>query len=264
MTHHAITPRSPGVDLDAPLPRLWFGDNVFATHLVNGLNLLFPAGERFFVRSVKHYLDRVDDESLRAQIKGFFGQEGRHAKEHERVFERLEEQGFAVRPFLRAYEWFAYGVVERVSPPAIRLAATAACEHYTALLAEQALARDLLDLAHPTMRALLKWHAAEEIEHRAVAYDVLARVDPRYRTRVAGFAIASIMRGGFWLLGFATLIAQDEARARLAADSRAARNRPRAKRFARGIRDYLRRDFHPSQRPLDALAAGYLQQAGLA
>ena len=63
--------RSPGVDVSG-VPRHWFGGNVVATHVANGVNLLFPAGERFFVRSVHHYLDRIDDEHLRARVKGFF------------------------------------------------------------------------------------------------------------------------------------------------------------------------------------------------
>src|ERR1700722_19895873 len=99
-----LRPRSPGVDLDAPVPRHWFGGNVVATHVVNGVNLLFPAGERFFVRSVNHYKDRVTDPLLRAQIKGFFAQEGRHAHEHERVFRLLADQGYDVDGFLRVYE----------------------------------------------------------------------------------------------------------------------------------------------------------------
>src|SRR5271170_5227027 len=154
-------PRSPGVDLDAPVPRHWFGGNVVATHVANGVNLLFPAGERFFVRSVNHYLDRVTEPLLRAQIKGFFGQEGRHAKEHERVFRLLEEQGYDIARFLDLYERVAYGVIERLAPPALRLATTAACEHFTAILAESALRDRVLAHAHPTMQALLLWHASE-------------------------------------------------------------------------------------------------------
>lgn len=263
-------PRSPGLDLDAPLPRHWFGGNVAATHVANGVNLLFPAGERFFVRSVRHYLDRVDDPLLRAQVKGFFGQEGRHAKEHEDLFRALERQGYDVARFLALYERVAYGIIERVAPPSLRLATTAACEHFTALLAENALRLRILDAAHPTLRALLLWHAAEEIEHRAVAFDVLARVAPGYGLRVAGLAMATACLGGFWALGTMHLLAQerDVGLARVASDFRAMRAMRRARGdtgvFARGLRDYLRRDFHPSQADLDALASEYLASAGLA
>jgi len=259
--------RAPGVDLDAPVPRHWFGGNVFATHVANGVNLLFPAGERFFVRSVNHYLDRVKSPLLRAQIKGFFGQEGRHAREHERFFRQLEAQGYDVTRFLRLYERVAYDVIERVAPPALRLSATAACEHFTAIMAEHALRNGLLAEAHPSVRELLLWHASEEIEHRAVAFDVLQEVSPSYAVRVAGMAVAAACLSGFWLLATAMLLAQerDVSLARLGRDRRAARaERRRHEVFLPGMREYLRRDFHPSQKDLDGLAATYLASVGLA
>jgi predicted metal-dependent hydrolase len=262
-------PRSPGVDLDAPVPRHWFGGNVVATHVANGLNLLFPAGERFFVRSVNHYLDRVTDPLLRAQIKGFFGQEGRHAKEHERVLRLLEEQGYDVTRFLNLYERIAYGVIEKLAPPALRLATTAACEHFTAIMAENVLREGLLAGAHPTMRALLLWHASEEIEHRTVAFDVLRLVSPSYAMRVAGLALATLCLGGFWLCATAMLLRQEVATgdvggARLRSDWLVARRERRTSNvFVVGIREYLRPDFHPSRKDLDGLAARYLASVGL-
>lgn len=262
------TPRVPVLDFDGKVPRHWFGGNVFATHLVNGLNLLFPAGERFFVRSVHHYLDRLTDGELRARARGFFGQEGRHAREHERFFVELEAQGYDIRRFVGAYQAISYHVIERLSPPPLRLATTAACEHFTAILAEAALSQRLLDFAHPTMRRLLLWHAAEELEHRSVAFDVLAEVAPSYAWRVAGLALATACLGGFWLAATGALLAQerDLPRGRLRDDWQRARAHgegPGAL-FRRGIREYLRRDFHPSGRPLDRLASDYLTSVGLA
>lgn len=269
-------PRSPGLPLDERMPRYWFANNVFATHLVNGANLLFPAGERFFVRSVHHYLDRVKDPHLRAQVKGFFGQEGRHAKEHERQFALLRDEGFPVDQILEWYERFAYGFVEKIAPSELALATTAACEHFTAIMAENALGTDILKNAHPTMRALLLWHAAEEIEHRAVAFDVLTEVNPSYALRMAGLTTATMLLGSFWLIGMSVLLATDPEvdGGRLLRDFRAAKQarlerNPEAKGtvrdvFVRGIREYLRRDFHPSQSDIDALANTYLESAGLA
>jgi predicted metal-dependent hydrolase len=260
-------PRSPGLDFDARIPRHWFGNNVVGTHVVNGVNLLFPAGERFFVRSVNRYLDRVDDPLLREQIKGFFGQEGRHAKEHERFFAVLEGQGYRVRRFLRVYEAICYGVVERIAPASLALATTAACEHFTAILAEHALREKLLDLAHPTMQALLLWHASEEIEHRAVAFDVLRQAHPSYALRIAGLAVAGAFLGVFWAAATVMLLAQEKkwSARRLGGDYRVARERSRGRSvFRRGLREYLRRGFHPSQSDTDGLAAAYLAKAGLA
>jgi len=141
-------------------------DAAVPTALGNTLHLIFPMGERFFVRAVKHFADQLEDPALRAQVKGFYAQEGRHAHEHERVFALLERHGYDVKPFLRIYKKIAFETIERVSPPKLRLAVTVALEHYTAIMAEDALEHGLLDRAHASMRPLLAWHAAEEIEHK--------------------------------------------------------------------------------------------------
>jgi len=60
-------PRDPDVDL-RDVPRHWLAGNAAATAISNGLNMLFPAGERFFVRSVNHYVDRIEDPTLREQL----------------------------------------------------------------------------------------------------------------------------------------------------------------------------------------------------
>jgi hypothetical protein len=266
-----IRPRSPRFDFDA-VPKHWFAGSVIGTAFANGLNLLFPAGERFFVRSVRHYLDRVQDPKLREDVKGFSGQEGLHAYAHERQFEALEKQGFAIRPFLRFYEAFAYGFIEKVAPAQLCLAATAACEHFTATMATNALLREAegaLLLKEPTMRALLLWHAVEEIEHRAVAFDVLNELNPSYELRVAGLAVATTLLFGLWMVGAATLLAQDiPKRERLQRELRARRDRRTkyaAPDFGAALRDYLRRDFHPLQDTRgDELARAYIEQAGLA
>ncbi len=263
--------RSPNVSL-REIPRHWFGGNVVATHVANGVNMLFPAGERFFVRSVRRYLDRIEDEHLRARVKGFFGQEGRHAKEHDDFNRILEDQGYDVNRFLALYERIAYGFIERVAPPPLRLSATAACEHFTAMLAENALRLRFLDVAHPSMRALLLWHACEEIEHRSVAYDVLQQIDPRYGMRVAGLAVAAACLGGFWAAGTLHLLAQERKRGAAVSFSdewRAMREHrsalgERKLVFIDGIKQYLRRDFHPSQNRVDHLASEYLASVGLA
>jgi predicted metal-dependent hydrolase len=266
----AIHVRSPRFDFDA-VPRHWFGRSIIATHLANGLNLLFPAGERFFVRSVRRYLDRISDPKLREDIKGFSGQEGLHAYAHERYFETLEKQGYDVKRFLRFYEAFAYGFVEKVAPAQLCLAATAACEHFTATMAANALAREadgtvLID--DPTMRALLLWHSVEEIEHRSVAFDVLTEVNPSLELRAAGLAVATALLFGLWMLGAASLIVQDAPKPdRLRRELKARRERRldrTAPDFGRALGAYLRPDFHPSQDThCDELARSYVARAGL-
>src|SRR5436190_20369306 len=104
-------PRTPKVAF-GDVPRHWFAGSRAATHVANAVNLLFPAGERFFVRSVRHYSHRVSP-ALAAQVKGFFGQEGRHAQAHERFFDTLREQGYPIDWILERYENAAYEVIEK-------------------------------------------------------------------------------------------------------------------------------------------------------
>ncbi|CAN5514934.1 metal-dependent hydrolase [soil metagenome] len=268
----ALRARAPEQRPDESVPKHWFFGNVFATHVANGVNLLFPAGERFFVRSVRHYEKDLRDLELRARVRGFYAQEGAHAREHDKYNALLEGQGFDVGRFLRFYETVAFRIVERLSPPKVRLAATAAAEHYTAIMAENSLRLRFLDHADPRMRSLLAWHAAEEIEHRDVAFDVLTEVGGGYAVRIAGLAIATAMLGSFWTLGAAMLLAQDPdaTLSRVASDWAKMRKRKaedaadRKSVFVSGIRSYLRRDFHPSQADIDHLAGEYLASVGLA
>lgn len=250
---------------DRAIPKHWFGGSAVATHAVNAINLLFPAGERFFVRSVHHFQDRIDDEQLLREVKAFAGQEGQHAREHERYFELLEEQGYRIRGFLRRYQDFCYVRMEKLFSPQLRLAATAACEHFTAIMAERALGTDLLAEAHPTLQALLKWHACEEIEHKSVAFDVLQRVNPSYRLRMAGMALSAITLGTFWFIGLQMFLRQDGlSKTEVRAQIRQLHSEdPILKNvFWRGIREYARRDFHPWDNENGALAKQYLASIG--
>lgn len=260
-----IRPRAPGVRFEGSTPRYWFGGMKPASLLANGVNLLFPKGERFFVRSVMHYLPQITDAGLRAQVKGFAGQEHRHARAHEEYNELLEAQGYRVARFLEVYERIAFDGIERVAPPALRLAVTAATEHFTAIMAEDALTRGYLEAMESEVGRMLMWHAAEEIEHKAVAFDVLAAVAPGYPTRMAGLALAATLLGGFWFAAVMTLARQD---AKLPYEPHREPTEEEKKHtpldvFVRGIREYARPGFHPNDRDNLGLAVEALRSLGL-
>lgn len=257
--------RAPVTFQDDELPRHWFGGDPFATALVNALHVLFPAGERFFLRSVRHYLPRIDDPELRRAITGFFGQEGAHAGAHEALVPLLDAQGYDARRFLDAYERIAYGLIERVAPPGLRLATTAAVEHFTAVFAHEALGTELLDDVEPRMRRLLAWHAVEELEHKAVAFDVLERVAPSYALRMGGLALGSAVLLGFWAAGTAWFLAHEPERKRRAlSKERRVLERRRVRRIAAHVLDYARRDFHPDDTDDRELTTKTLGALGLA
>jgi predicted metal-dependent hydrolase len=250
------------------VPRAWFGGSPLSTALANGMNLVFPAGERFFIRSVRSYQDRIDDPGLRERVAGFSGQEAQHQRAHLAAFKMLEAQGYEVESWLRWYERMGYEVIEPRTSPAFRLATTAALEHLTATFGELALDSEMLDRVHPTMRDLLRWHAAEEIEHRDVAFDVFQAVDGRWIVRVGVFLMAVTVLGAFWASGTRHLLRQDPPAKR--SDRRVERTELRAfwrrngPRFAKNVLSYLKPGFHPRQMETDHLAEGYFADSALA
>jgi hypothetical protein len=267
-------PRSPSFDFSSA-PRRWLAGDPVATHLVNAVNLLFPAGERFFVRSVHRHLEQVrvctNGPELLARARGFEKQEGHHARAHEQWFAALEAQGFEVRGFLAAYQGFCYGAIEKVAPASLSLSVTAAAEHFTALMARDALALGVLERAHPELKRLLLWHAAEELEHKSVAFDVLEAVAPGYPLRAAGMVLAATLLGGLWTAAALALLWQERRLPGEAAQSQqqAGGRRPGSVReilarvFLRGVVDYLRPGFHPDQIDDAPLFEGFLASAGL-
>ncbi|MFO0736553.1 MAG: metal-dependent hydrolase [Labilithrix sp.] len=267
--------RAPNLRLDG-VGKRWLAGSRAATQIANGVNLLFPAGERFFIRSVKHYLDRVSVDR-QAEVRAFFGQEGRHAYAHERFFDTMRAQGYDVDSILQRYEHVAYDYIEKLSPPLLRLSVTVALEHFTAILAEDALTGKELAHADPEIRRLLEWHAVEELEHKAVAFDVLKEIAPSYVVRATGMVVGALVLGGFWAFAASELLKQDGSSLR-EAGRELAELRKRAEEageatdlaakpiatgvFLRGIREYLRPGFHPNDRDHSALIAKTLARLG--
>jgi predicted metal-dependent hydrolase len=148
------------------------GDLVMS-HVVAMLSSTFPEGEDFFVRSVRHYADRITDPVLQQQVAGFVGQEVTHGREHRALNERLQQLGYPTRRVDRIVRK-SLARADRVLPARQRLAMTAALEHYTAALAETLLTDERAQalLGGTEVRSMLLWHAFEESEHKAVAFDV--------------------------------------------------------------------------------------------
>src|SRR4029077_2358080 len=109
---------------------------------------------------------------LAEAVRAFYQQEGYHSREHVRYNEVVAAQGYPVAE-MDARVGRLLRLVRRRAPKRRQLAATCALEHFTALMAHLFLSdARLLDGAHPAMAALWRWHAAEENEHKAVAFDV--------------------------------------------------------------------------------------------
>ncbi|MCD6059835.1 MAG: hypothetical protein K0S16_146 [Moraxellaceae bacterium] len=191
-------------DLRFHLPAEHIGDWHFAagpvfTAFLNTFSIVLPVGERFFIDSVRAYRDQVTDPELKKAITAFIGQEAMHGREHEEYNDAL----FARAPVAPKFERFVKGLLDRVTKhlgKEMSLSATIALEHFTALLADGVLREPRVSAgAEPHYAALWKWHALEETEHKAVAFDVWTAVmgkGPRaYALRCAGLALATVV---FW------------------------------------------------------------------
>lgn len=177
------------------VPRHWHGGRRSVTTFFDALSTFFPEGERFFIASVRAFDRRVTDDALREAVRGFCAQEGAHRREHDRYNRLLTAQGYPVASMEAGVERLL-GRVSRHLPKRWQLAATCALEHFTALMAHMLLEDPrVLEGADATMAALWRWHAAEENEHKSVAFDVYRAAGGTEPERVAIMAAASLI---FW------------------------------------------------------------------
>jgi predicted metal-dependent hydrolase len=189
-----ITPRNIHFGFDKELPLNWHSGDPATSRFYDALSLLFPSGERMFIDSVRLFADDITDPKLKADIRAFIAQEAIHSREHAHYNALLTAQGIDVDGFGRLAERVVK-FAERWTPKKAQLAITCAFEHYTALFAEAILGdpRVMAD-AHPFYRDLWRWHAMEEEEHKAVAFDVYRTVAPGvtgYLLRVYAMTIAT-------------------------------------------------------------------------
>ncbi|OHU97047.1 metal-dependent hydrolase [Mycobacterium talmoniae] len=241
-----------------PLERHYVQGDLVMSHVVAVLSALFPQGEDFFVRSVRHYADRITDPDLKKAVAGFTGQEVSHGREHRALNDQLQLMGY---PTARIDRFTEKGLAraERLYPPRYRLAVTAALEHYTAALAETLLsdpdAREIL--GDTEVRSVLLWHALEESEHKAVAFDVYRAVGGTERMRILAMCVTTCMFLGVLLLHTTRSLLADRAAyhpVRLVKSIAALRHSPFLRRAViRRVAAYLRPGFHPNDNDNTAL-----------
>lgn len=191
-----IKPRNRSHDISAALEGEWLANDTFLTAVFNGMSITFPAGEKFFIDSVRHYGSEVTDPKLQEHIRGFCGQEGFHRREHQLYNEALcKARGYNLEKLegklTKRLAW-----AQKNLSPLQNLAITVAIEHFTAVLAELLLGpNSVMNQADPAMRDLWRWHAAEEMEHKSVAFDVYRAVGGSESLRIAVMKRASFFIG---------------------------------------------------------------------
>tara|TARA_R110002072_G_scaffold38314_18_gene111001 strand:- start:9263 stop:10156 length:894 start_codon:yes stop_codon:yes gene_type:complete len=150
-------------------PRRWWAGDAFGTAWHNALSATFPRGEAFFIEAVKAHRAGADPK-LEAEIRAFVRQEINHTREHV-AFNRLaEDAGYDIAKIDKRVEQLL--ALTKGRPPIANLLVTMALEHYTAMMAHEFLANPShFEDSDPEVRAMWRWHAVEEIEHKGVAYD---------------------------------------------------------------------------------------------
>ncbi len=170
-------------DLNKQLSKDWLDNDPFKTAFFNALSMTFPAGERFFIDSVRHFRDKVKDPKLKQEISRFIGQEAMHSREHKKYNQMLcEARGYSQRTMEGRTE-AAVRLGEKKLSREGQLAMTCGVEHLTAILADKILKGWILSNVEPKIRSLWEWHAAEELEHKSVAFDVYMDIGGNYKAR---------------------------------------------------------------------------------
>jgi predicted metal-dependent hydrolase len=120
--------------------------------------------------AVRHFRGQVSGK-LAEDVRGFIAQEAIHSREHHQLNQLIDREKYPVAEIeAEIQERIAFS---RSRGPMRMLIATIALEHFTAMMAEMhALHQDLFDKVEPGIERMWRWHAMEETEHKAVAYDV--------------------------------------------------------------------------------------------
>ncbi|WP_375037085.1 metal-dependent hydrolase [Acinetobacter sp. RW6] len=168
------------------VPEYWMNGSAGLTHFMTALSALFPAGEKFFidsVRAVRYHPSIKDDEALQKEISAFIGQEAMHTQEHVNFNASAQKFGHDIETLEKftdtAIQTAIKTFVKIVKPfgmtkDMVDLTATTALEHFTATIASQLLVNKHIQelMTDETMSTMWYWHAIEENEHKAVAFDV--------------------------------------------------------------------------------------------
>lgn len=167
-------------------PVHWLPGDVFSSHLINGIHLLLPAGELWFCRVYNKALPHISDPQLKEEVKGFIRQEGAHAQAHRHGEAWLREHGYNVDDYLGRINWLFETLLNDMPlnkswlmPKQMekqwlimRVGIVAAIEHFTGLLGDWCLNSNGWDSGDAVVADLFRWHLAEEVEHRTVAFDL--------------------------------------------------------------------------------------------
>ena len=171
--------------------KYWHGDSPFISFFWSALSAAFPEGERFFMDSGRHFKDQIKDPALKAQFDDFIRQEAHHTFQHKRLNSLVADFDVEMEKYDGWFGWILNLVKTKLSPEK-QLAVSVGLEHFTANFAHQYLSnKKFTQGVDPEIKALWSWHAAEEIEHKGVLFDLYNDVGGEcdYKTRVIAMSL---------------------------------------------------------------------------
>lgn len=222
-TTYKIIPRKVKFDWEQT-PIDWIPHEPFASYFINQINMILPAGEFWFCRLYNKALPMITDQKLKEDVQAFIRQEAMHARAHtSAVNEYLSERKIDPQPNLDIMDWlFEKALADKpfdLTVPKLldkqwlllRLGIIATVEHMTCVLGKYALYNTIWEKldADPELLDLLRWHGAEEIEHRSVAFDLYKHLGGNYISRyyLSLVAVPAVIL--LWVDGAARMMAQD-------------------------------------------------------
>ncbi|CAF1241915.1 unnamed protein product [Didymodactylos carnosus] len=215
---HVPKPRDYHFHLDPKNARNWHTAGIHVSIFFHAMSLFFPEGEKMFMHAVRLHKKQIPDSNvlLKNQVTGFICQEMYHSREH-RVYNESITKIWKIIPKLEAIVAWICTNISKYVPRRTQLAITVALEHWTAILAQIIIGdQRVFANTEPNFHLLWKWHALEETEHKAVAFDVWTTVygtgflayvhrclililaTTVFWTLVWGFFIAIIIEDGSW------------------------------------------------------------------
>jgi predicted metal-dependent hydrolase len=208
----------------------------------------------------------VHEPQLLEQVRGFSKQEVQHARAHEQYFDWMRARGYRIDRYLDLLAKYARWN-ERMNTARYNLASTAASEHLTAIIGVLFLTEPGLKTnMHPMMQQFLTWHSVEEIEHKAVAFDVLRKAGIGYFKRIFVYTL-TLLEMFVWIHSAIYMLARQDGLSLLAMYRCKRRSRKYMKgisrRFFKYLFAYYRPSFHPSQDMAVMNLQSHLDNVGL-
>ncbi|OTG67481.1 metal-dependent hydrolase [Acinetobacter silvestris] len=202
----------------------WIPNQPFISYFINEINMILPAGEFWFCRLYNKVLPQITDEKLKEDVRAFIRQEAMHAQAHSSANkEYLTVRHIDIQRNLDVMD-FLFGKVLADQPLGLtvpkvldhqwdlfRLGIVATVEHMTCVLGKYVLYNKYWEElgADINMLDLVKWHGAEEIEHRSVAFDLYRHLGGGYISRYYQSVIVIAAVLGLWVDGAAHIMKQD-------------------------------------------------------